>query len=365
MASIAVSDARALFTKQLVMRYKESVLPTNFLRSFFREEERSSLEISIEVKRTTERVAVDIFRGAEGNRNNIRRFTEKIFIPPYYREYMDLTDIRGYDLLFGQMEGTISDQTFGDIMTQAREDMDEIQEKIERAYELQASQVFHTGILTLNAGTNVNFRRKAGSIADLGAGNYWNEASVNPITNFVTAGNFIRQEGKAQGGIFNAIVGEDALQALLSNPNFIARADLRRVALDDVNMPVRISESVGSVFHGTISAGSYKFNIWTYAEFYEDRANSNALTPYVESNVVIVLPMEPNFVLAYAAVPKITRDLRNAEYPEFISNVQGKFVMGNYLDQRKESHIFDVKSAGIAIPVSIDKIYTMQVLADS
>lgn len=358
---IAVQDARALSTKMLTDRFTDEVRPTSYLRSYFSEKTRPTREVSIEVKRMTEKLAVDVYRGTEGNRNNARRFTEKIIEGPYYREYFDLTDIDNYDLLFGQTEGTITETMFGDIITRIGDEAAILMDKIDRSIELQCSQVLHTGTVELESAININFRRKAASMRDLGAGEYWDQATANPMSHLETAGNFLRQVGKVQGNEIDMICGSGALLALQNNTIFKARADLRRFTTDQIVMPQRQADAVGNIFQGEISAGSYKFRIWTYPEFYDDA--SDVSTPYVESNKVILVPNNPTFTLAYAAVPKIIRDVTNAEFPQAIRNIEGKMVMGNYIDERTESHIFDVKSAPIAVPVSVDKIYTLQVLA--
>ena len=41
----------------------------------------------------------------------------------------------------------------------------------------------------------------------------------------------------------------------------------------------------------------------------------------------------------------------------------GAYVVGEYLDERNTSHVIEIKSAGIAIPVAVDQLYTVQVLA--
>ena len=131
--------------------------------------------------------------------------------------------------------------------------------------------------------------------------------------------------------------------------------------LGDISLPTRMADSVGSTFHGQIAAGSYRVNLWAYPQFYDDAANVS--TSYITANRVILLPMSPNFRLAYGGVPKIIRDLRNTEFPEFIRQQRGRFTIGNYIMQDTEEHIFDVKSAPLAIPVAVDQIWTAQVLA--
>src|ERR1017187_8822852 len=104
MPSISTTDAKGLFTNTLIDVYKEKIKSTNFLRSFFPTVESPSLEVSIEVQRGFEKTAVDVVRGTDGNRNTFSKTTEKIFIPPFYREYFDATQLQLYDRLYGATE---------------------------------------------------------------------------------------------------------------------------------------------------------------------------------------------------------------------------------------------------------------------
>ena len=361
MSQINTVDARPLFTKTLVDVYKERVVATGFLRSLFRPVETSSKEVSIEVQRATEKVAVDVFRGTEGNRNRMDLFTEKIWIPPYYREFFDATQLRFYDVMFGSLGTNVDEVTFSEWISEVADRLEMLQMKIERAIELQCAQVLQTGVLTLQSSTNIDFKRKAASLVDIGAPDYWTQATADPIEDIENGCNFMRQVGKAQGGEFNMILGSGALRALLNNTIFKERADLRRVALDDISMPQRQGESVGAVFHGVISAGSYRVRLWTYPQFYDNAGGVS--TPYIDDNKIILVPLEPRFTLNFASVPKLIRDVRNAEFPEFIRQQRGAFTVGNYIDERAETHVFDIKSAPIAVPVAVDTIYTAQVIA--
>ena len=151
MSTISSVQARALFTIKLIAVYKERTVPTSFLRSFFKTKESDTKQLSIEVQRGTEMIAVDVERGTQGQLNKFSRSTEKIFVPPYYREYFDATDLDFYDRLFTQ-NGTIDVITFSQWLGTVVEKIAMLQDKIERAYELQCSQVFETGIVTLKNG---------------------------------------------------------------------------------------------------------------------------------------------------------------------------------------------------------------------
>lgn len=349
MSSIATSDARGLFTKMLVDIYRERVAVMSFLRSFFTVKESATKELSIEVQRGTEKLAVDVERGTEGNRNTFSRSTEKIFIPPFYREYFDATELALYDRLFS--DTSIDDGVFTNFLEQVAEKLGLLQDKIERSYELQASEVFETGIVQLNAGINIDFKRKAASLVDKTAGQYWATGTVSPYTDMEAAGDFLRKTGKSQGSVINVIMGAEAFADFLNNTIVKERADIRNFSMDVIAAPQR--GAVGQSFHGQVSAGAYRFNIWSYPEFFDN--SSDVSTPYVNPKKVIFLPETPRFTLGFAAVPQLLTEGQAVR--------KGAFIIGDFKDVRNAKHDFDIKSAGVAIPVAVDQIYTLQVVA--
>lgn len=344
--NIATTDARGLFTKTLIAAYREKVMPTSFFRSFFKVVESASKNVSIEVSRGTEKVAVDVYRGTEGNRNAWSKSTEKIFFPPFYREFYDCTEMDLYDRLFASTSDEISGGAFAQFIRSNAEKLAEMQAKIERAYELQCAQVLLDGIVQISAGININYGRKAGSLVNLA--NTWNNPATDVFQDFQDAAYFIRTEGKVQTHTFNVILGGEMMSKFLANDKVLARQNLFHMQLDSINPPQK--NSVGGVYHGTVTAGPYRFNLWTYPEYYENAAGDSV--PYMDEKKFIVLPEVTNFVLAYAAVPQLIG--------EGMTPVKGAFMVSEYIDERMAAHIIDLKSAGIAIPVAVDTIYTAQ-----
>lgn len=353
MADISALQARAFLTQAQIDNYRERPKVMSFLRSFFPTVLSSTRYVSIEVQRGSEKVAVDVARGSDGNRNTISKSTEKIFDPAYYREFLDATELRIYDRLFSA-NGIISGDDFAGFVSELNDGLMLLQDKIERAYELQCAQVLETGIVELHNGDNIDFKRKAASLVDLGAGNYWTTGSVDPKEALKTAGQFLRKIGKAQGGNFNVILGADVLNALYNNDTYKEQADIRRMELSEARAPQR--NAIGADLHGKISAGSYNFNLWGYDEYY-NRASDNALTSYVDPKKIIVLPDSPQFKMAFAAVPRLLSANGG------VTNVKGDYVFGDYPDEDKATHKFDIKSAGVAVPTAIDQIWTGQVIA--
>lgn len=346
--NIATTDAQGLFTNKLIDVYKERVRPTSFLRSFFPDKVTPTLEVSIEVQRGFEKVATDVVRGTDGNLNRFTKSSEKIWIPPYFREGFEMTNLQLYDRLYGAT--SITDSVFASFINSVSDAIEDCQGKIERRYEIFCAQVLQTGILTLTSDTNIDFKRKAASMVDPTAGNYWAN-NVDPFDQIEAGCNFIRQKGKSMGGTFNLILGTTALADLLTNTVFTTRQNLFHLNLDAVIPAQR--NSIGASLHGEITCGSYKVRLWSYPQFYDDA--NNVSQPYIDPKLVVLLPENPRFHMAFAAVPQL---LKPGTMPKV-----GAYSFGEYIDERKKSHIMDVESAGMPIPVGIDQIYTLRAVA--
>lgn len=357
MSTISSTAARGLFTKRLGATYKERPSPTSFLRSFFGTFESNTKEVSVEVSRGTEKVAVDVLRGTEGNRNEFSLFSERIYVPPYFSEYFDATEIDLYDQVMGQSQ-EVGVDTFERFMNSAVEKLGTLQDKIERAYEVQCAQVLQDGIVTMKNGDNIDFKRKALSKPVLAGADLWDAATGKPYVDLETAAKFLRTVAKTEGAVYDVIMGSAAYEAFINNPSVTARADIRRISLDQITTPQM--NSVGATLHGTTSAGAYNFRIWSYPQF---RDVAGVATPYIDDKLIVVLPPNPRFMLSFGAIPMIMRDTGNAEFPEFVTNVQGQFVTGSAIDSRAKKHYISIDSAGIAIPVAVDQIHTTKVLA--
>lgn len=350
MSSISTTDARGLFTKALLAKYQDFPETTSFLRNMFTDRIEMTKEINIEVQRGDENIAVGVQRGSIGNRNQWTQSTEKIFIPEYHREYFDATELSLYDRLFGST--SIDDGVFTAFVEQVAFKQRELVKKIERKYEKMCSDVLMTGIVTYDQGTIIDYKRKAASNVDPGAGNYWATGTVDPYADLASGCEFIRTDGQIDISTVDVIMGKTALQHFLNNDIVKARADIRNYMLDSIKSPNR--STAGAAYHGTVTAGSYNVNIWTYPQYYRP-VGGGAKLPYIDDKKIVITPQQPDFVMAYGAVPQLATLGGGVR--------KGKFLFDNYVDERNASHDFDVKSAGLPVPVGVDQIYTVQVVA--
>jgi hypothetical protein len=359
--SIPAVQARGIFTKAYMAAYKENVPASSFLKSFFTVKTFPTKSVSIEVQRATERIAVDILRGTTGNRNTFSRSSEKEYIPPFFSESFDATQLDRYDVGFNQI-GSAVPQTIGYLASDVAGKLITLREKIERAKEKQCAEVFETGIVTMNNGDNIDYKRKAGSLIDLDtAGDYWSVAGADVDADISAGGDFIRQYGKNPVKELNLVMSGAAYALLKLTDWWSDTANWRRASLMDVKMPM--ADSTGAVYHGEISAGAYRVHLWTYDEIYED-ATSGTITRYLDETKAFLVPVKgTRFELVHAGVPAIIRDVNNAEFSEFIQDQAAEYYINNYIDKKAKSHTFEIYSAPLAIPVTIDQIYTMKVKA--
>lgn len=329
-------------TDAVVAILKENPEPTSFLRSLFREDINETRSVSIGVRRKNEKVAVDVTNSSQGNRNTISKSSIKSFIPPLYKEYIDLTELDIYEQVANSTNVTLRDVM--QIGETSAEHLMEVRKKIERAYELQAAQALQTGVVKLHSGEDINFKREAGSMVSK-SGDKWSTNSTDPLKHLEEAAQFIRKEGNYAGGSFNVIMPSDVVSALTANETFQNRADVRRIDLDNIVSPVR--NAAGGVPIGETSKGTYRFILWGYDEFYTDASGTKQ--PYLDSGNAIIIPEQPDYVFGYGAVPRlIGQGVRS-----------GKYVIDDYIDLRNTTHEHRIQSAGVAVPTAVDTIFTL------
>lgn len=357
---LPIQQARNIFTKAYLQAFKENIPTPSFLKSFFDVKKYATKTIGIEVQRGTERIAVDVLRGVDGQRNQFSLSTEKEFMPPFYNENFDATLLDRYDRVFGAEANQVP-ATIGYLATDVADKYTMLRAKIERAKEKQCAEVFETGIVVLNNGDNIDFKRKAASKVDVGAGQYWTTAAADVEAQLIAGAEFIRKQGKNGTPEFNLVISGAAMVALKKTDYFKDNADYKQVQLIDIKMPQ--TTSFGAGYHGRIVAGAYIINLWTYDEIYEQK-DTGVITRYLSENIAFMVPVKgTRFELAHAGVPAIIRDKANAEFGSMIVSKAAEYYLNNYIDNKGKAHIFEIYSAPLSIPVTVDMIYTIQILA--
>lgn len=347
---IPTQTAIGVLTNRLIRRYNERATATRFLQSFADNDYSPTKYVSVAVVRDQETIAVDVERGTEGNRNKASKATLRTYMPPLYDEFFDVTELDLYDTLFGAQN--IDENAFKLFYKDVTAMMDKLIDKFVRAKELQWAQVFETGVVSLINGDDINYNRKAGSMVANSASNTWATSSVDPYDNMGDRADWIRQNGLSNTSTFDVILGKQAHAAFFNNAKVLARNDLKQMKLDNLSMPRSVGP--GAKYHGEVTIGEYTARLWSYPQYYKDA--NGVMQPYWNPNKYVMLADDIEFVTAHAAVPQLLTQ-------GGMMLQQGPYMPYDYPDFRKATHDFGAKTAPLAVPITIDKFATEEVVA--
>jgi hypothetical protein len=349
--NISVTDALGLFTNEIVAKYSDQQKPKSFGRSYFTEVTTSSKLASFVSERGLNLIATDVARGSQGNLNVFDKSTQNIVFPPYFNELINLVELDSYDMLFTQ--GVNAKVVWGMFMDEVAKRMNFIMDKIDRRYELQCWQLFNTGIVTLNNGHNIQYGRKAGSLVNPGAGSYWADANVDPITGTLTRGaTWLNETGKMAGNTIDVIFSKGAWSAWLANTK-VGSNDLKFNNNLTVLANTAVRDSTGKTFLGSTTSGAFNYNFFTYSDFYQ--GDDGTVYQYLDDKKIIMVPEKTMNTLTYTAVPQ---KILPGTLP-----TAGKFKVYAYEDVARDAEFMGVKSAGIPTLVAVDQVYTEQIAA--
>jgi hypothetical protein len=354
---IPVQQARQILTQTFLGAWKESLPVTNFFRSFFETKVSTTQFVSIEVQRGTRKIAVDVIRGNEGNKNSFGLSTAKIFLPPYYAENFNNTSLALYDQIAGFSGTEIEPQILANSVAEIAENYEQLKNKIERSYELQAAQVLQTGQVTTKTLDVIDYKAKGTHIVTLDT--KWDATTPLILKGLAAQFDILKRDGAAST-IFNVICGSQALYQLTNSAEFSKNYGLFQQTIAQYNMP-RLQATTGAVLINVIPIGPYIANIWSYNETYTNAAGIS--TEYLDPKKVVIVAESFKGFMSFAAVPRVLTDngiLQNANFSQSLDN--GAYLLNNYVKPEVSSHVFEIKSAGLAVPLSIDHFSCLTVL---
>lgn len=291
-------------TRRMIRAYIEDASSPMFLSGFFQtppENFHTSERVEVDIERDDRDVAVVIQAIEAGRRQNESTvYSNKDFIPPIYDEEGVITS---YDLIKrvpGQDPFMAPDFQANAVLRSFRL-FRKLERKVRRAIELQASQVLQTGVLDLQDqnGTTLyglSFDPKATHFPT--AGTPWaTVATSTPIDDLESLADVILTDGKTE--VQDVIMGRQAFLNFQKSTQVQTLADNRRFDLVRVDAPE--TRGMGAKFHGVLSAGQYRLNIWSYTGRYRN-PNGGATVPYVDPNKVIMLS-DGRLDLTFGAIP--------------------------------------------------------------
>lgn len=365
MANIPTQNARAVFTTVLANKFEDLIEAPSFLRSFFPDKVYRTKTIQLLARRGTEKIAVDIIRGDKGNRNKMDLFTGKEFLPPYFKELINVSAMNVYDIPF-YANGQFNTVQIEAIAEQTAVELNEVKKKVDRAIELQAAQVIETGIVTVNNGDSIDYKRKAAMIELLAGGDLWDAADVDLLKFFEDKGQLLRTIGKVSGGTdVNVVMGNLAWQAFRTNADLNNKDNFYESEIKK-GSSAQFFNAVGGAYRITLKMGVYNFNIWTYDEVY-DFPVTDVSTRYFNSKFVALIPESFRAETSFAQVPMLPAFIRqnprsNSVFTRLRNKMKG-FSLFDFVNEEDEIYSAGVKAAPLAQMISVDRMYTAQVLA--
>ena len=358
MALIPLQQARQLFTNTFIGSWKESYPVTNFWRSFTTDKVVSSKYISLEVQRGTKTIAADILRGTESNRNKFGLSTAKTYLPPYFAESFTNEDLALYDQLFAQYGELTMPMIVADLTQEVTSNYLELKNKIERAYEKQAADMFQTGVISMINGDSIDFKMKSSHKKTLTT--KWDNATPTIFADLKVEMDQLKTDGAAAVE-FDVVMGDLAASAFFNSAEYVKKAATFPIMNSQYILP-RADATSGAIFHNRIPMGNYIVNLWTTGETYTNASGVD--TPYLDPKKVVIIAKSMKAITSFAAIPRVLTDngvMQNSQFAQTIDN--GKYILNNFVKPEVSSHIFEIKSAGVVVPLTIDHYSCLTVLA--
>lgn len=346
-------------TTRMLDLYEQKAAPTMFLSSLFQTPPKNfynSESVEIDVKRFSESVSIVIQDLSDGGRYNASDlYTNKRFIPPIHKEKGPLN---AFDLIKREAGNT----PFDDINFQAVASdraltlIAEMSNKIRRAIELQASQVLQTATLSLkdengNILYALDYKPKITHFPTAVVA--WDQSSNTIMADIEALATVLRTDGQQTPD--QLIMGSAAWEAFISDDAVQQRYDIRRYDLGTI-APVPMNSDAGT-YMGTVRAGNYMFDVWTYNGFYED-PETLVVTPFLDPAKVIMRASVGRLDATYGNIPTFGNPAAGIlPYmpPRLSSASLGSDIFTNaYLTETREQIIVSASSRPLLIPTAID-----------
>lgn len=349
------------FTRVVAELYSDRAVPTNFLSSFFRDNEPTNqCAITMDIIRNDEKIAVDVIPGAGALKSTeLVPYTNKTYTPPEYNEKTLLTAESMLKRLAGHSAYSPMDfaaATAAGIATGQQLQQD----KILRAIEVQSRDALVYGNVTLINSESLDFKRKP--THEINATVDWSNPASDIQGDIAKAGDVIRQDGKVTANTL--IFGKDAIKYFMTNLELQKVFNFRRA--DSVLIkPTRINMA-GAKFIGTITVENYDYEMWTYPQFYTvplgyAMPNEGESVPYIPDDKVVVMDKDARFDRFWGAIPRYTNGnaegVQAAGYGSVIPvGSPVRYAPYFLMDEEGTAFTVGVKSRPVSVLTAVDTV---------
>lgn len=355
MGKITLTSALGQFTQRVINAINERKAPTFGFGTFFTDIVSGAKEVSWEVKRRGRPVAIDIAHHEHGTTTKSSKSSQKVYIPPYYDLNTNVDALDSFERVFNG-SSQVDVPQYVKLIEQTAEDMRDNLDRIERAEELQRAQALLTGIITLNNGDNIDFKRNALSLVAYDSSHGWDVSTVNPGKILQQGAEFLVTVGDANvAGVFNVICGSEAIDAFRDNPLRQKDGDIKdQMYMDLFTGRTQLS---GLTPQGSYQRGNYRFNLWGYEGYYDIEGGSSNLK-YMDSKSIVMLPQNVDFKTFYGG----TKAWRGTGINRFPTIIKAKRNFYSVDDELNVSKLLGVRTAPVALLRTIDNVFTAAVV---
>lgn len=356
MAIIKLNTALREFTQRVLEPYKQERKVLSGFKSWFPDEISGASQVTWEVKKKGRPIAVDINRWEDGKVTSSVKSSQNKYIPPLYNLKAQMDAYDSFERVFGGSDGVDT----VDLKALVKDVGDEVKEnvmRIERAEELQRAQLLLTDEVTLSAADSISFRRDASLLVGYSAGIDWNIATVNPGDIMVQLVRAMITKGDAINSLpFDVVIGSEAIIALQDSELLKVGGDVKDQHYMD--LAIGATNRAGMTPQGALSRGSFRFNLWTYEDYYDISGGSSNIQ-YMDPKSIIVLPKNTDFVMFYGA----TKTWKGTGENAIPTVTKGKRNFYQQNDLASFSKYYGVMSAPVALSRAVDNVGTATVIA--
>lgn len=359
-------------TKTMLLPFIEKAPAPLFLSGFFQsppENFYSSQTVEIDIQRDGEDVAVaitDLATGTRFNENTVG--SNKEFTPPIFKETGSLNAFQLLTREFG--DNPFESRGFqAKAILRSASISSKIQNKLRRAIEWQASQIFQTGVLTLvnAAGASVyalDFLAKASHFITT---TVWaaDGSGGSRVADIDSLAKLIRKDGRRSADTL--ILGTDAQARLLADPAIkdILKYDGYYGALGRPQIIPDRPGIDGANFLGNITINNYRYALWGYDGRY-NHPQTGTSTPFVADNKIIMLSSKARYDATFGGIPMIAQPEGRALpfMPPRVADAAGHMDMtlNAWLEPDGQTLSVSVSSRPLLVPTEIDSFGCLTVL---
>ena len=350
-----------ILKKIIDIGFNKKINPTGFLTNFFEPVQLKGFKVEIHGKSVKAIYSVDVKKGTGGRRYDLGSFDSKEFEVPEYNDFTTLTEEDLVKIQFGESP---YEQTIANIADMAIDKYDTFSAMQRLAEEKQAADALFQGKIVLSDGSVIEFNKKdTHNISK--SSTKWNSTS-NPIDDLEKGCDLCIKDASLTTSEFNFISSGTVVQTLLSNENVIKSSNWNNgIQRTQINIPEE--KSPGASFHGQLSCGSKKVNIWSYDRYYEvpsgfGFANEGSKFGFIPTGRGLLLPSNPSFKRYYGALADINEVNNNTTtVPGFSLTLKQQQQLPYIYAELKNGSAYIIvgeKSRPLVVPIDIDCFVT-------